>query len=137
MKAGDNNTFQSKQIYKDLYDFSENGKNYDTFQNNRKNKLASLPKIDKDKTFSKKVPQRTKLNQNLSENSEKVSSRQRMINFDKEKFFRGNKNVFYEDSNVVKITHNVDMNRRGEAAEENKEKNMRNKLYTTKNVDKN
>ena len=137
MKAGDKNTFQSKQIYKDLYDFSENGKNYDTFQNNRKNKLASLPKIDKDKTFSKKVPQRTKLNQNLSENSEKVSSRQRMINFDKEKFFRGNKNVFYEDSNVVKITHNVDMNRTGEAAEENKEKNMRNKLYTTKNVDKN
>ena len=134
MKAGDNNTFKTKQIYKDLYDFSENGKNYDTFQNGRKKQLASLPKIDKDKTFSEKVPPRTKINPSLSENSEKLTARQRMINFDKEKFFRGSKNVFYEDSNVIKITHNVDMNKRGEAAEENKEKNMRHKLYTSKNA---
>ena len=57
-----------------------------------------------------------------------------MINFDKEKFFRGSKTVCYDDSKVIKITHNVDMNKRGEAVEENKEKNMRHKLYTSKNV---
>ena len=139
MKAGDNNTFGSKEIYKDLYDFSENGINYDKFQNDRKKKLSNLPKIEQDNAFGGKVKLKPKLAAILNEKENtKINVRERMMNFDKEKFFKGNKNVFYKEDEVAKITHNIDMNRRGEAAEENKEKNMRNKAYTIKkeNVEK-
>ena len=52
--AGKNNTFKTKKIYKDPYDYSEAGLSYDNFKNNRNMTLSSLPKIEESKILGGK-----------------------------------------------------------------------------------
>ena len=49
--AGENNTFNTKKIYKSPYDDSETGKNYDEFKKKREEKLKELKNINEDKIF--------------------------------------------------------------------------------------
>lgn len=125
--AGKNNTFKQKEIYKDIYDYSEVGLNYDKYKNNRNTNLRELPSIEADTNFgvsNKKPKNNVKIN-----NVKKDSVRDRMIQFDKEKFFKPPKNLFSDVDNKV-ITKNVEFNKQSQRFEENKEKNMRNKKYS-------
>lgn len=129
--AGKNNTFKDKEIYKDLYDYSETGKNYDNFKNTRQDNLSKLPQIDKDKNFESKIPHRQKnINADAEPKEVKINVRERMIQFDKEKFFKPPKNIYFEKEGIPIIRKNPEMNKVSDRVEENKEKNMRNKLYT-------
>lgn len=58
--AGDNNTFKTKKLYKDPYDYSESGLYYDIFRKNRNNTLSSLPKIEECKMFGRSMPKISK-----------------------------------------------------------------------------
>jgi len=121
--AGKNNTFQTKPIYKDPYDYSEAGLSYDKFKKNRNKTLSSLPKIEDDKLFT----QKKKINKCGSYNDIKKNKLEKKYVFNKEKFFKEPpKNVNVSDSKYESITGNKDNTGKEKEFEINKEKNMRN-----------
>ena len=100
--AGDNNTFATKTIYKDIYDYTENGKNYDKFMDTRNKTLSQLNELNKDDAFGKTIPVNRKVNNKKEEENKnvKINVRERMIQFDKQRFFKQPpKNVNYNNSN--------------------------------------
>lgn len=105
INAGENNTFATRKIYKDTYDYSETGINYDRFNQKRQAKLNNLPKINQDTSFNGKITHPSKINKEdikkeVTGNSE----------IDKKKWFEPPKNVFYDEQCVKKITKNSEMN---------------------------
>ncbi|MCQ2817617.1 MAG: hypothetical protein MJ252_10165 [archaeon] len=126
--AGKNNTFATKTIYKDMYDYSEVGENYDKFRNARNLSLQQLPEISKDDHFGGKVPHKQKVMPKPEE--KKLSVRDRMIKFDKELFFRPPKNVYFKEDNVPVLRKNPEMNKKSDTVDMTKEKNTRTKYYT-------
>ena len=129
--AGENNTFNTKQLYKSPYDDSEVGKNYDEFKKKREEKLRELKNINEDKIFIR--------SNNLSKiKSNEINKKRNEIKkeWNKEKFFSQPKNInYYEgDENIKKINYNFEMSKKKETFDNNKEKNERNKKYLTKNA---
>ena len=121
--AGENNTFQSKPIYKDPYDYSDSGLSYDNFKKNRNKTLSSLPKIEEDKLFT----QKKKISKCDSFHNSKKTKLEKKYIFNKEKFFKEPpKNMNLKDSEYESITKNKDCTGRDNEFEFNKEKNMRN-----------
>jgi hypothetical protein len=121
--AGENNTFKSKSIYKDPYDYSDSGLSYDNFKKNRNKTLSSLPKIEEDKLFT----QKKKISKCDSFHNAKKSKLEKKYIFNKEKFFKEPpKNMNLKDSEYESITKNKDNTGRDMEYEFNKEKNMRN-----------
>ena len=121
--AGKNNTFKTKQIYKDPYDYSEAGLSYDNFKKNRNKTLASLPKIEETKLFS----QKKKISKCASYKDMKKNVLEKKYVFNKEKFFKEPpKNVNVKDNKYKSITGNGDRTGKEKQFECNKEKNMRN-----------
>ena len=121
--AGKNNTFKTKSIYKDPYDYSESGLSYDNFKRKRNKTLASLPKIEEDKLFS----QNKKISKCCSYYDIKNNKIENPFAFNKEKFFKEPpKNVNVSDSNYESISGNKDKTGKEKAFQFNKEKNMRN-----------
>jgi len=121
--AGKNNTFKTKQIYKDPYDYSEAGLSYDNFKKNRNKTLASLPKIEETKLFS----QKKKISKCASYKVMKKNVLEKKYVFNKEKFFKEPpKNVNVKDNKYKSITGNSDCTGKEKQFESNKEKNMRN-----------
>ena len=121
--AGKNNTFKTKQIYKDPYDYSEAGLSYDNFKKNRNKTLASLPKIEETKLFS----QKKKISKCASYKVMKKNVLEKKYVFNKEKFFKEPpKNVNVKDNKYKSITGNSDCKGKEKEIEFNKEKNMRN-----------
>ena len=131
--AGDNNTFSSKKIYKDPYDYSEAGPSYDFYKKNRNKTLSKLPKIENDKLFNqvKKEHKYESINRKIIISD--FDNNFKKCKISKEKFFheqprsieiKGNDNkikintqcytTYAEGSRTIKIFN------------ENKEKNMRN-----------
>jgi hypothetical protein len=82
--AGKNNTFKTKQIYKDPYDYSDAGLSYDNFKKNRNKTLSSLPKIEESKTFERK---KNKFSKCSSQKLIKKTELNKKFTLDKEKFF--------------------------------------------------
>ena len=121
--AGENNTFKTKSIYKDPYDYSEAGLSYDNFKKNRNKTLSSLPKIEEDKLFSKKK----KISKCSSYNNIKKNKFDKKYVITKEKFFKEPpKNVNVKDYKFETITGNKDFTGKEKEFEFNKEKNLRN-----------
>ena len=133
--AGKNNTFSTKKIYKDPYDYSEAGSSYDYYKQKRNKTLNKLPKIENDKLFNqiKKAPKCEPHNKKIEISD--YDSNFKKYSMSKEKFF----NVPPKDMNMEekdkKIKQNCQYNttnyaeesRLNKKFEENKEKNMRNK----------
>ena len=121
--AGENNTFKTKSIYKDPYDYSEAGLSFDNFKKNRNKTLSSLPKIEEDKLFS----QKKKISKCSSYNNIKKNECEKNYLFNKEKFFKEPpKNINLKDNKYESITKNIDCTGREKEFQFNKEKNMRN-----------
>ena len=121
--AGENNTFKTKSIYKDPYDYSEAGLSFDNFKKNRNKTLSSLPKIEEDKLFS----QKKKISKCSSYNNIKKNKYEKNYLFNKEKFFKEPpKNINLKDNKYESITKNIDCTGREKEFQFNKEKNMRN-----------
>ena len=121
--AGENNTFKTKSIYKDPYDYSEAGLSFDNFKKNRNKTLSSLPKIEEDKLFS----QKKKISKCSSYNNIKKNKCEKNYLFNKEKFFKEPpKNINLKDNKYESITKNIDCTGREKEFQFNKEKNMRN-----------
>ena len=120
--AGKNNTFQTKEIYKDPYDYSEAGISYDNFKKNRNKTLTSLPKIEEDKLFTKKK----KISKCVSYNNFKKNKLETKYVFDKKKFFKEPpKNLNIKDNKYLSIMGNNDITGKEKEFNFNKEKNMR------------
>jgi hypothetical protein len=132
-KAGENNTFKTKEIYKNPYEDSETGKNYDEFKKKREEKLKELKNINEDKLFARNNNIRKIKNRDEGNNKKKLSVKSE---WNKEKFFSQPKNINYyeDDDNIKKINYNFEMSKKKETFENNKEKNERNKKYLTKNA---
>jgi len=126
--AGENNTFQSKSLYKDPYDYSDSGLYYDKFKMNRNKTLSSLPKIEADKLFIRK-----KKISKCGSHSELLKAQfDKKILFNKEKFFREPpKNLNMIGTKYDNITGNKDCTGKEDEFKSNKEKNLRN---VTKNI---
>ena len=121
--AGENNTFKTKSIYKDPYDYSEAGLSYDNFKKNRNKTLSSLPKIEEDKLFSKKK----KISKCVSYNNLRKNKLEKKYVITKEKFFKEPpKNVNLKDYKYETITGNKDSTGKEKEFQFNKEKNLRN-----------
>ena len=121
--AGKNNTFGTKSIYKDPYDYSEAGQDYDNFKLNRNKTLSTLPKIEEDKLFNKKK----KISKCVSYKDIKKGIFQKKYLFNKEKFFKEPpKNVNVSDNRYESITGNKDYTGKKDEFKLNEEKNMRN-----------
>ena len=121
-EAGENNTFKSKSIYKDPYDYSDTGLSYDNFKINRNKTLSTLPKIQKDKLFARKK----KISKCGSYCNVRNNKIQKYI-FNKEKFFKEPpKNINLKDSKYESIIGNKDCTGKENEFKNNKEKNMRN-----------
>ena len=121
--AGKNNTFGTKSIYKDPYDYSEAGQDYDNFKLNRNKTLSTLLKIEEDKLFNKKK----KISKCVSYKDIKKGIFQKKYLFNKEKFFKEPpKNVNVSDNRYESITGNKDYTGKKDEFKLNKEKNMRN-----------
>ena len=130
--AGDNNTFATKKIYKDLYDYSESGSSYDLFKKNRSKTLSKLPKIENDNLFNqfKKAPK--------CEFKKKIIIADYENNFkkfqmNKEKFFHEPPKNVNSNTNGNKIKQNsqsytnyAEGSRVSKIYGDNLEKNMRN-----------
>lgn len=106
--SGNNNTLSSKGIYKDIYDHSDNEKNYYNFNKGRIEKLNKLPKIENDTAFNTKVGFTSKitLKENKDEMSEKNDNEMK-----KRRFFEPPKSVFYEKQKFKIINKNCEMNK--------------------------
>jgi hypothetical protein len=131
--AGDNNTFGSKKIYKDPYDYSETGPSYDSYRKNRNSTLNKLPKIENDKLFNqiKKEHKYESLNKKIIISD--YESNFKKCKISKEKFFHEPpKNVDVKGSdNILKINSQrfatyAEGSRIEKSFNDNKEKNMRN-----------
>ena len=121
--AGNNNTFKTKSIYKDPYDYSEAGLSYDNFKRKRNKTWASLPKIEDDKLFK----QNKKISKCCSYYDISKNNIENTFDFNKEKFFKEPpKNVNAIDSKYECINGNKDKTGKEKAFQFNKEKNMRN-----------
>ena len=133
--AGQNNTFKTKEIYKDPYDQTEKNVRYDKFMRERRNKLDNLPTIEKDNSFNGRVGIKSKIQKNVFPQTEKNIRESQ--SFDKKKFFDKPKNVFYSDNDpkIKKFNYNPNMNKMRENFDKNLEKNRRNKKYLTKNAE--
>ena len=127
--AGDNNTFGTKKIYKDPYDYSETGPSYDIFKKKRSKTLKELPKIENDKLFDQN---------NKTKKSESKSKKNILLDFDKnlkkfniskEQFFNVNpKNVNNNDiikENLKCYTTYAEGSKLSKIFEKTKEKNMK------------
>ncbi len=133
--AGKNNTFGTKKIYKDPYDYSEAGSSYDFYKQNRNKTLNKLPKIENDKLFNqiKKEHKYEGLNKKIIISDYDNNFKKCQIS--KEKFFNEPpKNVFMkEKGKIIKenshcnTTNYAEGSKLNKIFEENKEKNMRNK----------
>jgi hypothetical protein len=133
--AGKNNTFGTKKIYKDPYDYSEAGSSYDFYKQNRNKTLNKLPKIENDKLFNqiKKAPKCESLNKKIKISD--YDNNFKKFTISKEKFFNEPpKNVFMkEKGKIIKenshcnTTNYAEGSKLNKIFEENKEKNMRNK----------
>ena len=122
-EAGENNTFKTKSIYKDPYDYSEAGLSYDNFKQNRNKTLSSLPKIEEDKLFSKKK----KISKCISYNNIRKNKFEKKYVITKEKFFKEPpKNINVKDYKYETITGNKDFTGKEKEFQFNKEKNLRN-----------
>ena len=121
--AGKNNTFQSKKIYKDQYDYSDAGFYYDNYKVNRNNILKSLPKIEKDKLFNqrKQVVKSVSCKNIIVKKLEKKS-----FGCSKEKFFKEPPKTLNCSDRHLKIYGNKELKGVKKQFEFNKEKNMRN-----------
>ena len=127
--AGKNNTFKTKSIYKDPYDYSEAGLSYDNFKKNRNKTLSCLPKIEEDKLFL----QKKKISKCGSYLDIKKNKLEKKYEFNKEKFFKEPpKNVNVKDYKYESISGNKDPTGKEKEFKSNKEKNMRN---LRKNID--
>lgn len=104
--TGVNNTFQSKSIYKDTYDYSDNAENYDRYTKGRMEKLKNLPEIQNDTLFNTKVPVTSKVYY-------KKVKEEPINDFElaKKKFFEPPKNVFYQKQKFKIINKNEEMSR--------------------------
>ena len=132
--AGENNTFKTKEIYRDPYDYTENNIKYDNYMRERKEKLKNLPNINNDSSFSGVKEIKSKIKNVLPKDEKKMKE---SLSFDKKKFFDKPKNVFYYDNdpNIKKYNYNPNMNKMRENFDKNLEKNERNKKYLTKNAE--
>ena len=121
--AGKNNTFQSKKIYKDQYDYSDAGFDYDNYKINRNNILKSLPKIEKDKLFN----QKKQFTKSMScKNMTGKNIGRKPFSCSKEKFFKLPPKALNFSDQHLKIYENKVLNGTKKQFEFNKEKNMRN-----------
>ena len=121
--AGENNTFRTKSIYKDPYDYSEAGLSYDNFKIIRNKTLAALPKIEEDKIFVRKK----KISKYGSYNNIRKKKFEKGFIINKEKFFKEPpKNINLKDSKHESINGNKDFTGKEKEFQFNKEKNMRN-----------
>ena len=132
--AGDNNTFGTKKIYKDPYDYSEADPSYDIYRKNRCKTLTKLPKIENDNLFNqmKKVSKCDSHNKNLIISD--FENNNKKFRISKEQFFnKKSKNVNdKEDNNKIKenshcFTTYAEGSRLSKIFDDTKEKNMRNK----------
>ena len=119
--AGKNNTFNTKLIYKDLYEHWETGVLFDKFKLARNKTIASLPKIEKDTNFF----QKKKISKCVSYRDIKRNVMDLRYQFDKEKFFNGPpKNIDLTDIKCVNTSKNI--RKKDKEFLMNKEKNDKN-----------
>lgn len=123
-EAGENNTFKTKTIYKDPYDYSEAGIHYDNYRMKRNKTLSSLPKIEDDKIFN---GAKTIYKCGSYNNIRKKNKLEEKYEFNKEKFFKDPpKNVNWKDSEYESIFGNKNFTGKEKQFGFNKEKNTRN-----------
>lgn len=118
--ASKNNTFSTKQIYKEPYESSEVGKNYYMYMSEREKNLKNLSAINEDKIFAGRIAHEKKIRQKQSKSTHKEHV------FNKEKFFKEPpKNVNSNEHKVIE--ENEEVLRKIEPFKNNKEKNMKEK----------
>ena len=133
--AGKNNTFETKKIYKDPYDYSEAGASYDYYKKTRNKTLSKLPKIEKDNLFNqiKRVSKCESMNKKIALSD--FDNNFKKFSMSKEKFFHEppkDINIKEKDNKTIKEnshcqTTYAEGTRTNKIFDENKEKNMRNK----------
>ena len=117
--AGKNNTFRTKALYKDTYEQSETGVEFDKFKLIRNKTLAALPKIEEDKNFIRKK----KITKCGSYREIKKNVLGLRYDFNKEKFFKERpKDVDLRNIKCVNTSKNIRKRDREFLA--NKEKNQ-------------
>ena len=122
--AGENNTFKTKTIYKDPYDYSEAGLSFDKYKMKRNKTLSLLPKIEDDKIFNMA---KTMYKCGSYNNIIKNNKLEKKYEFNKEQFFKDPpKNVNWNETKYESIYGNKDFTGREKQFGFNKEKNMRN-----------
>ena len=131
--AGKNNTFGTKQIYKDPYDYTEAGSSYDIYKKSRNKMMNQLPKIESDKIFNQFRKNRKEI-KNKKMNISNYESNTKKGKMEKEKFFHDEPKRINMTENNKKIKENsksyvtyAEAYRMSNMFEKNKEKNMRNK----------
>ena len=132
--AGKNNTFGTKKIYKDPYDYSEAGSSYDFYKQNRNKTLNKLPKIENDKLFNEMKKTSKCESKNKKIEISDFDNNFNKFTMSKERFFKEPpKNVYIvqkdnkTNENCQSHTTYAEGSRLNKIFEENKEKNMRNK----------
>ena len=116
--ASNNNTFNTKSIYRDPYEKSDVIANYDKFKLVRNKTLSELPKISEDKNFERKK----RMNKCQSYQEIKRNAMELKNDFDKEKFF----NMKPKDVDLKKykyVNTNKNIRKRDKEFLLNKEKN--------------
>ena len=116
--ASNNNTFNTKSIYRDPYEKSDVIANYDKFKLVRNKTLSELPKISEDKNFERKK----RMNKCQSYQEIKRNVMELKNDFDKEKFF----NMKPKDVDLKKykyVNTNKNIRKRDKEFLLNKEKN--------------
>ena len=117
--ASKNNTFGTKALYKDHYEHSETGVEFDKFKLIRNKTLAALPRIGEDKTFIRKK----KISKCGSYREIKKNVLGLRYDFNKERFFKERpKDVDLRKINGVNTSKNIRKRDREFLA--NKEKNQ-------------
>ena len=100
-KAGENETFSKKQIYKSPYDTTDVDKNEYEFRIKREQLLKNLPKLENEESFRRiEIPHKIK-NRNISTSPD---TRQGFI--DKEVWFRNPRNIDMNTFHRRNITNN-------------------------------
>ena len=119
--AGKNNTFESKQIYKDPYEHSETGVLFDKYKLIRNKTLAALPKINEDKNFLRKK----QMSKCVSSREIKRNGLGSKYEFNKEKFFHvPPKEIDIQNLKCINTSKNI--RKKDREFLNNKEKNMKN-----------
>ena len=122
--AGKNNTFQTKEIYKDPYEHTNTGINFEKFKLVRNKTLASLPKIEEDKNFIRLK----KINKCISHREIKRNVLGTRYKFNKEQFFKG-KPKDVDLKNIKCFNTSKNMRKRDKEFLTNKEKNDKNYIH--------